>query len=276
MINKFFKNSFKTRFNSFRSFSVSQCLTLRMNAYYIPHPAKMETGGEDANFILNRDDNCLGFGVADGVGGYSLQGIDAGFYSRFLMQTVSEVLDKNNELKPVEMLDKAYRKLQSRHVQGGCTAVICTFNGNKLNVASLGDSGVVVFRKNEENVWEVVKKTIPRQHFFNCPFQLGGNDTPYDSEIFEFSLKESDVLICATDGLFDNVYSEEIGSMIGEHEDNMELLSCELTLKAIAIGKDQNVNRSTPFADEAKKHQVTYFGGKLDDVTCLTGKCFAR
>merc|ERR550539_1520526 len=61
----------------------------------IPHPSKVETGGEDASFLL--DDNegkTIAFGVADGVGGYSLQGIDAGYYSRYLMKAVHAELKK--------------------------------------------------------------------------------------------------------------------------------------------------------------------------------------
>jgi len=41
----------------------------------------METGGEDAYFTINdKEGSCFAFGCADGVGGYSLQGIDAGFF----------------------------------------------------------------------------------------------------------------------------------------------------------------------------------------------------
>lgn len=47
----------------------------------LPHPDKLDTGGEDACFV-----NSLGqgaFGVADGVGGWAADGIDPAPFSRW-------------------------------------------------------------------------------------------------------------------------------------------------------------------------------------------------
>lgn len=50
----------------------------------IPHPQKVEKGGEDAYFISSSL-----LIVADGVGGWNNQGIDPGLYSKFLCKELS-------------------------------------------------------------------------------------------------------------------------------------------------------------------------------------------
>ena len=46
----------------------------------LPHPDKVETGGEDAFFVSTHGQGA--FGVADGVGGWNLEGVDPSRYSR--------------------------------------------------------------------------------------------------------------------------------------------------------------------------------------------------
>lgn len=51
----------------------------------LPHPAKLEKGGEDAYFLQETV-----AGVFDGVGGWASQGIDPGLYSRKLAVLTEE------------------------------------------------------------------------------------------------------------------------------------------------------------------------------------------
>lgn len=46
----------------------------------MPHPDKAETGGEDAFFVSSFGRGA--FGVADGVGGWNVEGVDPSRYSR--------------------------------------------------------------------------------------------------------------------------------------------------------------------------------------------------
>lgn len=50
-------------------------LLLYSGVSMLPHPEKMDKGGEDAFFIA---DNAQAVGVADGVGGWADIGVDAG------------------------------------------------------------------------------------------------------------------------------------------------------------------------------------------------------
>jgi hypothetical protein len=64
------------------STSSPKSLRLVSGAHMIPHPEKRHKGGEDAYF-LSEDGQVLG--VADGVGGWALSGVDSGLYSKSLM-----------------------------------------------------------------------------------------------------------------------------------------------------------------------------------------------
>ena len=76
--------------------------------------------------------------------------------------------------------------------------------------ANLGDSGFVVVRNNE-----IVHRSIEQQHYFNCPFQLAilpgeqenllMQDKPESASQSQFKLIEGDLIVLATDGLWDNL-----------------------------------------------------------------------
>ncbi|KAF3638535.1 hypothetical protein FXO38_08604 [Capsicum annuum] len=64
-------------------------LKLNSGSFYLPHPAKAKTGGEDAHFV------CIltpAICAADGVGGWAGLGIDAGLYARELMSHSSTAI----------------------------------------------------------------------------------------------------------------------------------------------------------------------------------------
>ncbi|KAF6135462.1 hypothetical protein GIB67_015315 [Kingdonia uniflora] len=68
----------------------SRTLKLHLGSCYLPHPAKEETGGEDAHFICI-DEQAIG--VADGVGGWADMGINAGLYAQELMPKSKKVMN---------------------------------------------------------------------------------------------------------------------------------------------------------------------------------------
>ena len=64
----------------------------------IPADTKLETGGEDAAASSSSDNMLV---VADGVGGWSLQGIDAGIFSQRLTEAIVEDHIKSPNNNPV-------------------------------------------------------------------------------------------------------------------------------------------------------------------------------
>ncbi|KAM3742291.1 hypothetical protein ACB098_07G059400 [Castanea mollissima] len=190
-------------------------LILYSGAALLPHPSKALTGGEDAYFFAGQ--NWLG--VADGVGQWSLEGINAGRYAQELLENCEKIVLDSESVsmtKPEEVLVRSAAESQS---PGSSTVLVAYFDGQG----------------------------------------------------YKIDLDEGDVIVTATDGLFDNLYEKEIASAVSN------LLQASLKPQDIAeylAMRAQEVGRSacvrTPFADAAQAAgYVGYTGGKLDDVTVI-------
>ncbi|THU45897.1 hypothetical protein C4D60_Mb02t22800 [Musa balbisiana] len=182
------------------------------------------TGGEDAYFAALDS----WFGVADGVGQWSFEGINAGLYARELMENCVKFVSKYEGTKPDEILIKSAAEARS---PGSSTVLVGYFDGK-----------------------------IER-----------GDDPSRYIEMYEIDLDEGDVIVTATDGLFDNIYEQEIAAIVSK--------SLQASLKPREIAeflamRAQEVGRSasarSPFADAALAAGYPGFtGGKLDDVTVV-------
>ncbi|XP_050260396.1 probable protein phosphatase 2C 62 isoform X3 [Quercus robur] len=190
-------------------------LVLYSGAALLPHPSKALTGGEDAYFVAGQ--NWLG--VADGVGQWSLEGMNAGQYAQELLENCEKIVLDSKSVpmtKPEEVLIRSAAESQS---PGSSTVLVAYFDGQG----------------------------------------------------YKIDLDEGDVIVAATDGLFDNLYEKEIASAVSN--------SLQASLKPQDIAeylamRAQEVGRSacgrTPFADAAQAAgYVGYTGGKLDDVTVI-------
>ncbi|XP_047315123.1 probable protein phosphatase 2C 62 isoform X2 [Impatiens glandulifera] len=200
-----------------------------------PHP-KALTGGEDAYFLAGS-----WFGVADGVSDWSIEGTS-----------------------PVDVIKRSVNESASR---GLSTILVAHFDGQVLRVANIGDSRIIVIRNNS-----IYKRSLPMHHEFNFPLLIGNGDNPFkfvEEDMIE--LDDGDVVITATDGLFDNVYEEEIKSIISKSlqaQSKPQEIAEILALRAQEVGK--SVTCRSPFADEARAAGYEkYAGGKLDDVTVI-------
>jgi len=226
-------------------------------AAMIPHPAKALKGGEDAYFIAGNT-----IGIADGVGGWEAHGIDSGLYSRSLMKYAGEMAE--SDPTPLNVLKGAHALCSS--IPGSSTACVLSVSGNQLEAANLGDSGFLVIRKGQ-----LIYKTREQQHYFNCPFQIGSSrDTPDDADLIKFEVEPGDVVVMATDGVFDNLSSQMIVSMAWDGVTRLVPLNDvaqSLALEAQRVALDPHGD--TPFAEGARKVGQVWNGGKLDDITVL-------
>ncbi|KXS12971.1 hypothetical protein M427DRAFT_46049 [Gonapodya prolifera JEL478] len=142
-------------------------------------------------------------------------------------------------------------------------------------------------------------RTKDNVHCFKSPFQLGvlpenmrddpqySSDFPSDgvTERFRDGLRDGDLVLVATDGLWDNLYESEIMKCLheslssslldsqGENPSTTNLVSrlkqasqalCEKA-RAVALSE----TKVTPFAAEAEFAGENHFGGKLDDITVI-------
>ncbi len=179
-------------------------------AAYLPHPDKFNVEGEDAHLI---SENGVVIAVADGVGGWADIGIDAGQYSRELMSNAEECIIRTGTSDPATILSEAFEGTKS---EGTCTACIISLDGDSLRAANLGDSGLMVLRHVYGTRWRLVFRSKEQTHYFNCPFQLGTNsqDRPIDAQNLVVPVQKGDLVVAATDGLFDNMFNEEVLSLL--------------------------------------------------------------
>ncbi|KAK3010755.1 hypothetical protein RJ639_011308 [Escallonia herrerae] len=238
-------------------------LLLYSGAALLAHPSKALTGGEDAYFTSSK--NWLG--VADGVGQWSLEGIDPGVYARELMDKCEEMVLNSDSLlitNPVDLLKQSMREAQS---PGSSTVLVAYFDSQVLHVVNIGDTGFLIVRNGA--IW---KRSSPMLHEFNFPLQVEKGDDPSELvEQYRFDLDEGDVIITATDGLFDNVYEQDIASTVSKSlQANLkaEEIAAVLAVRAQEVG--QSASSRSPFADAAQAAGYTgYTGGKLDDVAVI-------
>lgn len=180
----------------------------------------------------------------------------------------------------------------------------------------MGDSGYIHIRLNA-----IRFKSEAQQHTFNAPFQLskvppwllrqillfGGGQTyseyPKDAHITRHMVQHGDVLILATDGVWDNLTSENIlevtnrimimNDLWQESEDGLRVQnnisgakaggaekSSTKTIEAAlasAIVREAKMasldrRRDGPFAKRSRKEDPYYAwtGGKIDDICVVT------
>lgn len=266
----------------------------------------------DACFV---DENLQIFGVADGVGEWETFGLDPGLFPKELMQHFKSSYEKTytslgqnaSDFCPMLkiMLSEAYNKTKSF---GSSTILLGVCQNNTLYTISLGDSTYIILRPREKNssLFEVFRLT-EQQHSFNCPYQLAYfpepdqyevlvkkglgsfisllkrsnldmQDKPQDAKAETFQLAKGDIVVAASDGLFDNLFDEDIikisETFLGYEflpEEFCNKLAKELVAKAVQKGWD--LNYRSPFSKNAAKFGQRFIGGKLDDTTVVVGLC---
>lgn len=238
--------------------------------------------GDDAYFVVKHAKGDV-IGVADGVGGWRAWGIDPGEFSNSLMR-VSERLVRTGSYTPSDpaaIIARAYYELleNKTHILGSSTACVVVLQGDagKLYSANIGDSGFLVVRDGS-----VVHRSQEQQHYFNTPFQLslpppGTNaqvlsDRPESAETREFSVKEGDVLMVATDGVFDNLPDSTIVKEMVKVQGSTDLLLLQQAANSIAqqarkLAFDEDY--MSPFARNARENGINAIGGKPDDITVV-------
>ncbi|KAI3761191.1 hypothetical protein L1987_51602 [Smallanthus sonchifolius] len=243
---------------------LDRSLKLVSGSCYVPHPDEEETGGEDAHFICS-DEQAIG--VADGVGGWADLGIDAGKYARELMSnSVSAVqAGPKGSVDPARVLDKAYTNTKAK---GSSTACIIALTNQGLNAINLGDSGFIIVRDGC-----TVFRSPAQQHDFNFTYQLehGSNsDLPSSIQVFSIPVAPGDVIIAGTDGLFDNLYNNDITAIVVHAvRAGLEPQMTAQKIAALALQRANERDRQTPFSAAAQEAGFRYYGGKLDDITVV-------
>jgi protein phosphatase PTC7 len=231
-------------------------------------------------------------------------------------------------ISPAEVIAQAYERVKADNIIGSSTACVALFDGlhHQIHFSNLGDSGLIVLRHIDSDVAGVLKreKHTPRTarksdlrlafvsqqqlRSFNHPFQLGwtGEELPEgESSSFKHAresctssvhIRRGDIIIIATDGLFDNVDADEITAICLEWEqkngfirggdvlarerrwemgNSLTNISAErindLAQALCQRARENSLNPEidSPFAILAKENDVMWSGGMPDDCTIL-------
>jgi len=247
-------------------------------------PSSTTTDSANARLRSNSADV---IGVADGVGGWRAYGVDPGLFSMNLMKSCERLVKAGYFVndQPAKLLKSGFLEMQQskRPIIGSSTACVAILNhaDGKLYTANIGDSGFLVFRGGR-----VVHRSHEQQHYFNTPFQLSLppsnmatevlSDAPESADRYEFSVKHGDVILLATDGIFDNipdsVLVKEVGSLQRgpDAPDAAEIQACANSIALIARKLSQDESFLSPFAKNARANGfANVVGGKEDDVTVI-------
>lgn len=261
---------------------------------------------EDAHLVIDS----RYAGVFDGVGSWRKVGVDPRVYPRTLAGYCAEHLERwwlndphRPPPRPLDVLLDAWRRISTERIPGSTTACLATLDPDvdSLSYVNLGDAGILVLRdrtllprfagtgsiKKDNNAsgWAVVLVSAQQLRDFNLPYQLGwtntGHDdaagatltfeTPLHANVATFPVLAGDLIIIATDGLYDNVSVDEIVELVANWDshfsrrrssgaNDLNDLAAHLCTRARDFSLDEN--RDSPFALLAKENDIMY-GGTL-------------
>ena len=123
-----------------------------------------------------------------------------------------------------------------------------------------GDSGILVVRPSTQ---EILFRTRHQEHEFGYPYQLGhqSKDSVNDVQIsYVGGLKEGDIVVCGTDGLFDNVTDDDILATALKHQafrTGPQALAVELIRIAHEHSMSNIVNTPYSMSATAGKYVLT-------------------
>ncbi|KAG1468165.1 hypothetical protein G6F56_003997 [Rhizopus delemar] len=249
--------------------------------------------GEDAYF--RRSD---AIGVADGIGGWAnTAGANSALYSSRLMHYANQEMDrfedtedtyffKYDQADPLDILKNSYeqslKEAQRSNILGSTTACIAILRHDELRVANIGDCGISIIR-NQNYIFQ----SEEQQHAFNFPYQLGlrSRDQPSDAQSFTVKIEKGDIVIMATDGLYDNLFDKDILRLTQDHvltntmpasrdrparvRNLQPQILADVLANAAKEISETKYRIDTPFQRRAVKEGLLMEGGKPDDISVI-------
>lgn len=292
-------------------YSKSVPLCFNAKAFQKTHPKKAaiakKLGRKDADATLVSP---MLVAIADGVSQIEDFGIDASELPNELLnaveeQAVAQLLpgqETEDYLGPISMMREAYT---STTCQGSTTVLTATMDNSTrihgrlhpmIAVCSIGDCEILVLRRNQEGHLVTAFHTEMQRVDGNaqCPLQLARVDETIDPnfdpdtmiEVIErgsavhcVSAYEGDIVILGTDGVFDNLFTEEVVRICDEM---LYKPNCGPGQKFQATDRGllgqvahRIVNechmKTQPGLDGYRDCPIGK-GGKVDDTSCVVGE----
>jgi len=230
-------------------------------------------------------------------------------------------------ISPAELLAQSYESTKKANVIGSSTACVALFDSvhHQLHFSNIGDSGIIVLRHIDSDVASALQRNrstpraerksdlriafISQQQLksFNHPFQMGwtGEEVVENNSSFKQAsdsctssvhILRGDIIIMATDGLFDNVDIEDIAQIALDWEQKSGFIDgggnnsrnkrwslgnslTNVSAKSIPQladilcqrARDNSLDSTidSPFALLAKENDIMWSGGMPDDCTVV-------
>lgn len=281
-------------------------LCFNSKAYQKTHPLKQARGCKDADATLCSP---MLIGIADGVSQIEEFGIDASELPNELLNAVEELAvsqllpgqESDEYLGPISMMREAYESTESL----GSTTVLTAImdNSTKIHgklhpmvaVCSIGDCEILILRRTSRDArFQMVFHTEMQRIDGNAqsPLQLARVDETVDPdfdpsvaiEVIErgsavhcVSAFEGDLVILGSDGVFDNLFIDEIVSICDSF---MPPKSKESHFKPVSRKVLGDIARQIVHAAHSKTQLRggAYIdtpigrGGKIDDTSCVVSE----
>jgi len=243
--------------------------------------------GDDTYLI---SDNGKVIAVFDGIGGNYEFGINPRDYSYSLMTGCRIAVNDKHLTDPLQILEEGFQFASK--VDGSSAAIVGYLEETKddemyFNVLNVGDSQFMVLRRNENKSGFISELKSEAQYDTKavtlsdlpCPMQLTGNEVrsekpevgiKYRAQIFD-----GDIIIMASDGLFDNLFDNEIIDIVNEsYKEPVQEIAKKLSVAAYV--NSINKTKISPFSQTFGKLIDYHVGGKDDDITTVVMKISLR
>jgi protein phosphatase PTC7 len=213
-------------------------------------------------------------------------GIDPSAYSKRLCELIAKnFIDKEEDLNlnidENFVKDLITKSVRENGEKGSSTVCVLYMANNTVHSGYLGDSCFLIVRPKTIGSFELLFKSKEQTHGFNIPFQVGSEgDDPSCAVTANHIVQRDDVIILATDGLWDNMEVDTIIEELNNYSIFNKSVSIDtndfakkLSQKAeeLSFKKDYK----SPFARRAVEHNEkykTYTGGKPDDITVIVAQ----
>lgn len=288
-------------------------LCFSAKAYQRTHPRKAQQGHRDADVTLTSP---IILGVADGVSQVEEFGIDASELPKELMNACEELgmeqllptesgldLSRGSGYQgPVSLMREAYENTEALGSTTACLAILdnSTQIHGKLHpmvaILAIGDCELMILRRTQGrgSQYQAIFHTEMQRIGGHAqqPIQIARVDEQIDPEFDEscaieviergsaahyVSAYEGDLLVLGSDGVFDNLYLDEVQAIVNEMLPPSNSGRFEPTdtayLEQTAVRIVQACHSKTnPQANGQYADTPIGKGGKVDDTCCVVGE----
>jgi len=170
-------------------------------------------------------------GVCDGVGGWNAFGVNPAFIARQMCLNAHAIAKENSKLNiphnPQTLMSRAYDKIKanSEVEAGSTTCCILTVEGTQaqpvVRSANLGDSGYIIIRNGEVVAYSDFQRVdLAPMQLAIIPDRfasIGAIQTdPAQADVKEHPVEDGDIIILASDGLWDNCSVQDMTVLVTE------------------------------------------------------------